>query len=59
MKEIVEEYNGQIDVESTVGVGSPFTVKIPITSRNDSQQLEGANCFLFLITFLETFQNFN
>ncbi len=36
-KEIVESYKGKIEIQSTVGIGSTFTIKIPGSESNDSE----------------------
>ena len=32
-KEIIESYKGKIEVKSVVGVGSTFTIKIPVSEN--------------------------
>jgi signal transduction histidine kinase len=36
-RQIIEQHNGRIRVESVVGRGSTFTVKLPLTEENDRE----------------------
>ncbi len=37
-KRIIDEHNGKIEVESTPGVGTTFTVKIPVYTKKESEE---------------------
>ena len=40
VKEIIERFNGTIDVESTEGVGSEFRLSLPVVAFNDKTMLQ-------------------